>query len=147
MARVATEGLDEAGDCVPCCPCSTAGMRAAAIRARRRIDEAMRGGYLIGDCGLRIADWRIADLWIDDWIVDWAAAPPCRCDLHMATTAEQTIVLQAALAAAVRDRDDVVRLPARTRLAPALARGPIGGRRLRARPRAVRLDDVDAAQA
>src|SRR5258708_13380859 len=64
----------------------------------------------------------------------------------MAGAAEQPIVVEPALPAAVGNRDDVIRLPARPLGAPALARGTVGRRRLRTRPLPVRLDDVQAAQ-
>lgn len=64
----------------------------------------------------------------------------------MTGPAEEPVVLEATLAAAVGDRDDVIGLPLRTGRAPRLTRGPIRGWRLRTRPFPVRLDDVEAAQ-
>ena len=64
----------------------------------------------------------------------------------MTRTAEQAVVLEPALTAAIGHRDDVVRFPPRTRGAPGLASGAVGAWRFRARPFAVRLDDVEAAQ-
>jgi hypothetical protein len=71
--------------------------------------------------------------------------PPCEGDRDVAGPAEQPVVLQAALAAAVRDGNDVVRLPTRARGAPGASRGAIGYRRFRAAPLTMRLDDVEAA--
>ena len=71
---------------------------------------------------------------------------PVERDLQMAGPAEQPIVLESALAAAVGDRDDVVRFPARARRAPGLSGRAIGRGRLRARPLAMGLDDVEAAE-
>src|SRR5262245_42966373 len=65
----------------------------------------------------------------------------------MTTPAEETEVLETTLATAVRDRNNVIRLPARPSRAPAPPRGPIGHRWFRARPLAMRLDHVQAAQA
>ena len=62
----------------------------------------------------------------------------------MTRTAEQSIVLESAFAAAVRDRDDVIGFPAWTKGAPGAARGAITGRRLRSRPLAVRFHDLKA---
>src|SRR5258708_9196079 len=64
----------------------------------------------------------------------------------MAGAAEEAVGVEPALPAAVGNRDDVIRLPARPLGAPALARGTVGRRRLRPRPLPVRLDDVQAAQ-
>ena len=64
----------------------------------------------------------------------------------MTRTAEQSIVLQPAFAAAVRDRDDVIGFPPGTTNAPGAARGAIAGRRLRSCPLAVRLHDVRATE-
>ena len=62
----------------------------------------------------------------------------------MTRTAEQSIVLESAFAAAVRDRDDVIGFPAWTKGAPGAARGAITGRRLRSRPLEVRFRDLKA---
>jgi hypothetical protein len=59
--------------------------------------------------------------------------------------AEQSIVLEATLAAAVGDRDDVVRFPAWAGPAPRAPCGAILGWRLRSRPLPVSLHDIDAA--
>jgi hypothetical protein len=64
----------------------------------------------------------------------------------MTPTAEQSIVLEPAFAAAVRDRDDVIGFPTGTEGAPGAARGAIAGRRLRSCPLAVRLHDVRATE-
>ena len=64
----------------------------------------------------------------------------------MAGPAEQAVVVEAAFAAAVGNGDDVVGFPAGTAGAPRLAGHAIAGRRLRARPLTMRLDDVEAAQ-
>src|SRR5258708_11816658 len=77
-----------------------------------------------------------------------SGAPGAPRERHpeMAGTAEQPVVVEPALPAAVGNRDDVIRLPARPLGAPALARGTVGHRRLRTRPLAVRLDYIQAAQ-
>src|SRR5258708_33514354 len=64
----------------------------------------------------------------------------------MARTAEEPIVVESAFPAAVRHGNDVIRFPPGPLGAPALARGTVGRRRLGARPFAMRLDDVQAAQ-
>jgi hypothetical protein len=64
----------------------------------------------------------------------------------VARTAEQSIVLEPAFAAAVRDRDDVIGFPSWTKGTPGAARGAIAGGRLRSRPFAVRFHDVTAAE-
>ncbi len=64
----------------------------------------------------------------------------------MARTAEQSIVLEPAFAAAVRDGDDVIGFPSWTKGAPGAARGAIAGGRLRSRPLAVGFHDVTAAE-
>ena len=64
----------------------------------------------------------------------------------MTRTAEQSIVLEPAFAAAVGHRDDVIGFPTRTKDAPGAARGAIPGRRLGSRPLAVRLHDVIATE-
>jgi hypothetical protein len=61
-------------------------------------------------------------------------------------TAEQSIVLEPALAAAVRDRDDVIGFPTWTKGAPGAARGAIAGGRLRSRPLAVSFHDVTTTE-
>jgi hypothetical protein len=65
---------------------------------------------------------------------------------YVAGPAEQPVVLQAAFAAAVGDRDDVIRFPPRTSGPPGPPRGAIGHRRFRAAPLTMRLDDVEAAE-
>lgn len=64
----------------------------------------------------------------------------------MTRTAEQSIVLEPAFAAAVRDRDDVISFPSWTKGAPGAPRGAIAGWRLRPRPLAVGFHDVQAAE-
>ena len=71
---------------------------------------------------------------------------PGERDRDVAGPAQQPVVLEAALAAAVRDRHDVIGFPPRPRRPPGPPRGAIGCRRLRARPLTVRLDDVEAAE-
>src|SRR6476620_11957471 len=71
---------------------------------------------------------------------------PGNRDLHVAGAAQQAVVLQSAFAAAVRDRDDVVRLPARAFRAPGASCRPIAGRRLAPGPLAMRLDDIQSAE-
>jgi hypothetical protein len=61
-------------------------------------------------------------------------------------TAEQSIVLEPAFAAAVRDRDDVIGFPPWTKGAPGAAGGAIAGGRLRSRPLAVSFHDVTATE-
>lgn len=64
----------------------------------------------------------------------------------MTAPAEQPVVVQPALTAAIGHRDDVVGFPARLGEPPGAARGAIPGRGLGARPFAVSLDDVESAQ-
>ena len=64
----------------------------------------------------------------------------------MTRTAEQSIVLEAAFAAAVRDRDDMIGFPPGTRRAPGAPRGPIAGWRFRSRPFPVGFHDVKTAE-
>jgi hypothetical protein len=64
----------------------------------------------------------------------------------VARPAQQTVVFQAALAAAVGNRHDVVGLPPRTRRPPGLPRRTIRRGRLCAGPFAVRLDDIQSAE-
>jgi len=61
-------------------------------------------------------------------------------------TAQQPVVLESALAPAVGNGHDVVGFPARSPLAPRLAGRSLAGRRLRSRPLAMRLDDVEPAE-
>jgi hypothetical protein len=63
---------------------------------------------------------------------------PLLRDDRVAVEAEQTVVLQSALAPAVRNGQDVIGFPSRTRLAPAASRGPTAGGRLLALPPALR---------
>lgn len=70
---------------------------------------------------------------------------PGQRDRDVAGTAEQAVVLEAALAASICDRHDVIRLPRGTRGPPGPAGEPIGDRRLRSRPLAMRLHHVEAA--
>jgi hypothetical protein len=64
----------------------------------------------------------------------------------VARATEQPEILEAALAAAVSDRDDVVSFPTRLGRAPLSARRAIASRRFRARPFSMRFGDVEAAQ-
>lgn len=75
-----------------------------------------------------------------------APGPPRERHLRVAGAAQQAIVLEAAFAAALRDRDDVIRLPARPGGAPLLPGSTIRRRRLPASPFAVRLRDVQPAE-
>jgi len=59
---------------------------------------------------------------------------------------QEPVVFETALAAAVRHRHDVIGFPSRLCSAPRFPRRAIAGGRLRSRPLAVRLDDVEAAQ-
>jgi hypothetical protein len=61
-------------------------------------------------------------------------------------TAEQSIVLEAAFAAAVRDRDDMIGFPPGTRRAPGAPRGAVAGWRLRSRPLPMGFHDVKTAE-
>ena len=63
----------------------------------------------------------------------------------MAGPAEQPVVLEPAFAAAVGDRDNVVRFPARPLGAPGPPGGAIASRRFAPGPLAMRLDDVHSA--
>lgn len=63
----------------------------------------------------------------------------------MATAAEQSVVVESALSAAIRDRHDVVGLPARFGGAPCAAGRTVICCGLGPRPVAVRLDDVESA--
>jgi hypothetical protein len=65
---------------------------------------------------------------------------------NVTRAAQEPVILEAAFPAAVGDRDDVVRLPSRPRRAPALSSRAVGGRRPRARPGTVRLDDVESTE-
>jgi hypothetical protein len=71
---------------------------------------------------------------------------PHECDRDVAGPAQQPVVLQAAFAAAVRNRNDVVGFPTRTRRPPGPARRAIADGRFRAGPFTMRLDDVEAAE-
>ena len=64
----------------------------------------------------------------------------------MTRTAEQAIVLEPAFTAAVRDGDDVIGFPAWTDGPPGAPCGAVAGRRLRTRPLAMGLHDVEATQ-
>jgi hypothetical protein len=75
-----------------------------------------------------------------------ALPSPRAGDCHVAGAAQQAIVLEAALAAAVGHRDDVIGLPPGPRGAPGLPCRAVGRRRLRPRPLAVGLHHVEAAQ-
>ena len=75
-----------------------------------------------------------------------ALRTPGQGHAHMAGTAEQPVILEAALPAAVCHRDDVIGFPTRTRGSPRLARRPVRGGRFRTRPLAMRFDDIEAAQ-
>jgi hypothetical protein len=86
------------------------------------------------------------DAALQGWRRSTALRSPGQSDLEVARAAQQPVILEAAFAAAVRHRRDVIRLPSRPFGAPALPRGAIGPRRLRARPFAVRPGDVEAAQ-
>jgi hypothetical protein len=64
----------------------------------------------------------------------------------MTRTAEQSIVFEPAFSAAVSDGNDVIGFPAWTKEPPSAPCGAIAGRRLRARPLAMRFHDVEATQ-
>ena len=82
-------------------------------------------------------------------------APPCRLlpslcapregNGDVTRTAEQPIVLQSALAAPVRDGDNVIGFPSWTRGAPCAARDAICYRRFRTGPLPMCLNHVEAA--
>ena len=80
-----------AGDGPACCPPSATGAARHSTIRRRRIDDGMPGGY-------------------------HPRRPPFERDAQVAGTAEQAVVLETALAAAVRDADEDPTL-ARRRLA------------------------------
>ena len=71
---------------------------------------------------------------------------PLERDLDVTRAAQEAVVVEAALAAAVRDGDDVIGFPARARRPPGLAPDSVRGRRLRTRPFTVRLHHVEATQ-
>jgi len=75
-----------------------------------------------------------------------AIQPPFRGNGYMTGPAQETVVLEAALPAAVGDRHDVIGFPSRPCGAPGFPRRAVAGGRFRARPLAVGLDDVEAAQ-
>ena len=64
---------------------------------------------------------------------------------HVAGAAEQTIVLEAAFTATIRDRNDMIRLPLRARGAPHAACGAISRGWLRSRPLTMGLHHIEAA--
>ena len=64
----------------------------------------------------------------------------------MTRTAEQSIVLEPAFAAAVRDRDDVIGFPTGAKGAPGAPRGAVASGRLRSRPFTMGFDHVEAAE-
>jgi hypothetical protein len=70
---------------------------------------------------------------------------PRQCHRNMAGAAQQPVILEPALSAAVGDGDDVIRLPSRTDGAPRASRRTITRRRLRSRPLAMCLHHVEAA--
>lgn len=74
------------------------------------------------------------------------AGAPRKRHRHMTRPAEQAIVLEAALAAAVGHRHDVVRLPSGPRDAPGFACGTIAGGRFGPGPLTVRFHHIEAAQ-
>jgi hypothetical protein len=92
------------------------------------------------------AGWLNRRIGAVDARVTSATGAPFEGHRDMTRPAEQAIVLEAALSPAVRNGDDVVRLPARAERAPGLPRGAIAGRRFGPRPFTVRFDDIDAAQ-
>ena len=73
--------------------------------------------------------------------------PPRKRHRHVTRAAEQPVVVQAALSSPVRHRHDVVGFPSRTSRPPGAPGHAIRSRRLRARPLAVRLDDVESTEA
>src|SRR6476661_7030722 len=75
-----------------------------------------------------------------------ALRAPLQRDAQVAGPAQQPVILEAALAAAIGDRNDMIGLPPWPRGAPARAGRAIGRRRFGSRPFAVRFDDVEAAQ-
>ena len=64
----------------------------------------------------------------------------------MTRTAEQSIVLEPAFAAAVRDGDDVIGFPTGTKGAPGAPRDAIASGRLRSRPLTMGFDHIEAAE-
>ena len=63
----------------------------------------------------------------------------------MASPTKQSIVVKSAFAAAVSDRHDMIRFPARACRSPLFPRGAVARRRLGSRPLPVRLHDVKTA--
>ena len=64
----------------------------------------------------------------------------------MTRAAEQSIVLEPAFAAAVRDGDDVIGFPTGTKGAPGAPRDAIASGRLRSRPLTMGFDHIEAAE-
>src|SRR3954470_5476588 len=103
-----------------CWPWMVIGISRHSTRTRRRFSR-MAGGY-------------------------HPAGPPFEGDPHVTRAAEQAVVFQTALAAAIGDGDDVIGLPAWPRRPPAFPCRAVRCRRLRPRPLAMRLDDVRPAE-
>src|SRR5215471_6520482 len=114
MARWGTAGFELSGDDGGCCPCSTAGVSTHSTMASRRIGTIRRGYHPL--------------------------SPPLGGDTDVARAAQQAVVLEAALAAAVRHGNDVVGLPARPGGPPAFARRALARRRRRDRSPAPAAD-------
>src|SRR5215213_2410260 len=75
-----------------------------------------------------------------------AARTPGEGHAQMTGAAEQAVVVEPALAAAVGDRHDVIGFPPGALGAPGAPRRAVGGGRLAPSPFTVRLRDVQAAQ-
>ena len=94
----------------------------------------------------------LRDEWWDDIFNDvlapgfWLAASlctPCQRDRHVARTAEQSIVVEPALAAPIRDGNNMIGFPSGTRGAPCASRRAIRYRRFRTRPLPMCLEHVE----
>ena len=116
--------------------------RAGAGAPRKRVGA---GGRQSGNSSRNISHGRRLRNAVRAFLLGALRAPGDR-DRDMARPAEQPVILQPALAAAVGDRHDVVRFPTRPQPPPGFADGSIARRRLRARPLAVRLDHIETAE-
>lgn len=72
--------------------------------------------------------------------------PPLERHRDVAGPAQQPVIVETAFAAALGDRHDVIRFPARSRGAPAASRGPIARRRTLAAPSALGAPHVEPTQ-
>src|SRR5687768_6037652 len=107
------------------------------LRDPRRASTHLSSG--LGRCG----DWRQLAATVRGRP---AGRPPLRRHRNVTRAAEQPIVLEPALAAAIRDGDDVIGFPTRFRRSPQAPRCAVGGWRFRARPFAVSLRHVEATE-